>query len=144
MLLPAGSGEFQIGGEQVDRTIAGTAYHRTARITGNVFEGEASWRTIAPEFPASEAPAAQEDLRDLDRSVIFIYKPKYYTLTGQEAARVLNETPATAEEYVKRGNMLRSREDYGHAIADFNKAVAMKPGWATALIARGLTEVLDG
>jgi transglutaminase-like putative cysteine protease len=63
--LPRAGMGFSIVGDDVDRTIAGVHYQRSARIDKDELVGEASIRSMEPEFPASEAPAAQKVLHEL-------------------------------------------------------------------------------
>lgn len=63
--LPHDGAGFEIVGSDVDRTIAGVHYQRNAQINTGELVAEASLRSMAAEFPASEAPGAQKALREL-------------------------------------------------------------------------------
>ena len=63
--LPRDGIGFISVGEDVDRIIAGVHYQRWAKIENGELSAEASVRSVASEFPAPEAPAAQKALHEL-------------------------------------------------------------------------------
>ncbi len=63
--LPRGGSALTLVGENVDQTIAGMHYERSARIDGGELSADATVRSVSPEFPASEAAADQKQLREL-------------------------------------------------------------------------------
>ncbi|MEN2789441.1 tetratricopeptide repeat protein [Sphingomonas oligophenolica] len=145
ILLPPGGGTFTVyHGEDVDTAVAGIAYKRHAEIKGNVFTVEEEEHSLAPEFPASEAPAAQEKLRDLFKQTLYVRKPANYILTAAEVDAAMKETPATADAFVERGNMLLDRGRMDEAIADFGKALGLDPKSALALADRGIAHAWKG
>lgn len=143
ILLPAGFAPQRTSGSdaQVDRTVAGIEYHRKASFADNVFTVEKTERSVVPEFPASEAPAAQAALRELANAAVYIRRPSGYQPTEKEVAAALAATPATADAFIERGNMLLNRERYDEAIADFGRAIALEPGNVWAYANRGISEV---
>ncbi len=74
--LPRAGAGFSVVGADVERTIAGTEYRRSARITNGEFVAEASTRSVKIEFPASEAPAAQKALRTLWDDSLYVALPE--------------------------------------------------------------------
>ncbi len=69
--LPTGQ-RYSLFGTDIDRTVAGMALHRRARIDDGVLAVEMSSRSMAPEFPASEAEATATALRELGRSDVAV------------------------------------------------------------------------
>ncbi|MDP5280851.1 tetratricopeptide repeat protein [Sphingomonas sp. DG1-23] len=142
ILLPPGFESARAGSqEDVDRTIAGIAYRRQARLMGNVFTIEKTERSIAPEFPASEAPAAEKALRDLAGKTVYLKRPAQYRLTEKEVAQTLDTMPTTVDGFLFRGNLLLDRARYDEAIADFDRALALDPKSALAFANRGIARV---
>jgi len=144
ILLPKGAAFSLSHPEDIDTTVAGTAYHRHVAITGNRFTGEMSTRTIAPEFPAADAAAAQKTLRALADKTVYIGKPENYQATAREADAALLDKPADAEGFIARGTMLLDNQSFDVAIADFTSALALDPKNARALAGRGLAYAWQG
>jgi tetratricopeptide (TPR) repeat protein/transglutaminase-like putative cysteine protease len=142
ILLPPGFEGSRAGAtSDVDQTIAGVEYKRRSTLADNAFTVEASARSIAPEFPVKDAPAAQTALRELaDRGVSIRYPPGYRPTDGELDAS-LATTPKTAAAYVTRGNTLLDRGRLDEAIKDFTAALALDPRNAVALADRGMVRV---
>lgn len=143
ILLPPGRFTIDNDGD-IDRTVAGITYRRHASISGNRFTVEETERTVAPEFPAAEAPAAQTALRELWRKTVYLKKPEDYRPTDKELAAAMQTEPTTAAGFIDRGNMLLDRELYDEAIADFTKALTLDPKDAMALADRGIAYAWKG
>lgn len=145
ILLPPG---FQIGRAKtpvpLSRTIAGVEYRRQFTIVGNSFTVESSQRSIVPEFPASEAVAAQAELRKLADDRVYLHRPANYYPTDQEMAAAMAQTPPDAAGYVTRGNDLLNRNRLDEGIADFTRALALDPRNVTALTGRGMAYAQKG
>ncbi|TWB41153.1 DUF3857 domain-containing protein [Nitrospirillum pindoramense] len=139
ILLPYDGGGFHVSdGANVDRTIGATQYHRVATLAGRTLTVEATRRSIAPEFPAKDAPAVQQALRELNNSTVYVYMPRDYAATPKDIETLLGRQLTTADEYTDRGYNLMRAKRYKEAIADFNKAEALNPKMATAIADRGL------
>jgi tetratricopeptide (TPR) repeat protein len=141
ILLPPGGGFGIPDNAQVKETIAGVEYRRQATLAGNMFTIESSERSIAPEFPAREASAAQAALRALAEKNVYLRKPQGNRRTQQEIAAELSATPASANEFIRRGNALLDNQRYDEAIDDFNRALKIEPANAWALANRGISHV---
>lgn len=142
ILLPPGFAGFKTGSSaEVDQTVAGIHYRRRAALQGDVFTVERSERSVAPEFAAKDAPAAQATLRALAEKGVYVRVPAGYRPTEKEVAAYLASTPATAAEFVSRGNILLDAARYDDAIADFDKAIALDPKNVWAVANRGLARV---
>lgn len=136
VLLPPGA--FTVyNPEDIDETVAGMAYRRHAEIKTNIFTIEETERSLAPEFPATAAPAAQETLRTLAKKLVYIQKPAIYRPTDAD----LKVTPTTAGGLVDRGIAFLDRGRFDEAIADFSATLALEPRNANALADRGLAHV---
>ncbi len=139
ILLPPGASGFRTSEKaDVNETVAGVEYRRTAKIVGNIVTIEKSERSIAAEFAAADAPAAQKTLRDLAERTVYVARPDRYRQTEKEVDAVLASTPANAYEFNERGYRLIDRGKYDEAIADFDRAIALDPKFVWAFANRGL------
>jgi len=142
ILLPSGLSGFKAGDNaEVSETIAGVEYRRRAVLTGNVFKIEASERSVAPEFPAKDAPAAQAALRALAERAVYLARPANYQPTEEELSAAMTATPSGAADLIQRGNMLLDAGRYDEAFVDFDRAVSLNSKDALALALRGLARV---
>jgi hypothetical protein len=132
ILLPQGGVGFGIIGDDVEKTVAAISFKRSSHLDANVFTLEASTRSIAPEFPYADAPAAKIALRELADTVVMLRAPQGYHLTEPEFQVRLTRTPTTVLEYLDRGEARLANRD-AKAIEDFDQAVQLKPDDATLL-----------
>lgn len=138
--LPPKSGAFALYDKStnVDQTVAGVSYKRIVKLDGSRFTVDESERAVAPEFPFSDAPAAQAMLRDLDNRPVVLSRPNAYSPTAEEIAAIETKPPVTSEDYLRRGIVYGQNRKYDLALADFTKAIELQPDNAIALGARGL------
>jgi len=142
ILLPPGfSGKAGADNAEVDETVAGIAYKRTARLEGNMFLIERSERSLVPEFPASAAPGAQAALRRLADKTVYLRKPTTYRPTEQELAAMNAGTPETAKAYFERGRARMDRRQFKEAVEDFTKSLELDPKDEWARANRGMSRV---
>ncbi|MFC3443038.1 tetratricopeptide repeat protein [Sphingobium rhizovicinum] len=145
ILLPPGfSGKAGADNADVDETVAGIAYKRSAKLEGNVFHVERSERSLIPEFPAADAPAAQAALRRLADKVVYLRKPAGYRPTGKELAAMNAATPDSAKAYFDRGRARMDSGQFKEAVTDFTKASELDPKDEWALANRGMSQVWLG
>jgi tetratricopeptide (TPR) repeat protein len=145
ILLPKGRGEFKVGtGVDVDQTAAGIQYRRHAKIAGDVFTVEKTERSIMPEFPAKDAPAAQATLRTLADHPATLREPFGYEATEHEIAAARADTPANAYEYGRRAGIFLGRGMREEALQDYSKAIELDPTDVWAWSNRALTKVETG
>jgi tetratricopeptide (TPR) repeat protein len=130
--------------EPIDATVAGVVYHRQVGIVGSRFTGIASERSLVPEFAASDAPAAQKALRDLNEKTVHLHSIGNYVPTPQEADTAMLTKPDDAEGFVDRGTIMMANDRLDEAIADFTSALAADPRNARALAARGYARAKKG
>lgn len=122
----------------LDQTIAGVEYHRHASIQGNAIVLEKTERSLVPEFPAKDAPAAQRTLSELADRAVAITKPSTYLPTDQDLQSSMAATPTSATGFIDRGNMLSDHGRFDDAISDFDHAIALDPKSAYALADRAI------
>lgn len=132
------------GTSNVDETIAGIAYHRRVTLVPGTFTVEKTERSVAPEFPYKDAAAAEERLRTLGNSAVWLMRPANYRPTDGELAAQLATTPADANAFVVRGNAFMERQRYDEAISDFTHAIALDPKNVWAFADRGLAHAHKG
>ena len=144
--LPIGfSQSLTVDKASIERTVGGVEYRRTAVIKDRVFRGEASERSLAAEFPASEAGQVEKALREMSDATVYLRKPPNYIPTKAELALSLKNGGAlTTLQLIDRGHAFLERNQLDEALADFNAAVAAEPTNARALSDRGITLVWKG
>jgi tetratricopeptide (TPR) repeat protein len=133
--LPPGSAFSLLSAADVDRTIAGHHYERHSRIGDGQVTMVASERTLAPEFPASEASAAETTLRQLaDYDVTVRASGPSGTTRAEEPLDI----PTDAPGFSARGAVFLDKRDLGRAIADFDQAIRLDPRVAKYFYNRGV------
>ena len=140
-LPPGFPATLEIPKMAIDRTVGGVEYKRSGAIRGRVFRGEATTRALVPEFPASEAPAVEAALRELEKATVYLQVPAGYSPTTGDVAALMEMKPATADAFIQRGNVLLDRGKYDAALSDFSAAIGLEPKNAMALANRGITAV---
>lgn len=142
ILLPPG---FSIANvtmpDEVNETVAGIEYRRRVSLADSVFHVIKTERSIVPEFPAKDAPAAQKRLRDLADRTVHIRRPRDYERTPQEIDAVIAKPATNVADLLLRGSLLLDRQRYDEARGSFDRAVQLEPKNADALAARGLALV---
>ncbi len=123
IILPPGFTEKQIDGKAIDETVAGIEYHREASLSGNVFTATRTLRSIASEFPASEAPAAEKRLKALADEALYLRIPATYRPSQAETDHRLTTFGDDAEGLRDRGIALLEMSRSKEALADFDKAL---------------------
>jgi tetratricopeptide (TPR) repeat protein len=140
ILLPPGFNGKPSTGGVVDTTVAGIEYHRKATLTADSFTIERTERSIAPEFPASDAVSAQATLRNLAAQSVSLRKPAAYRPTDADLDAMMATQPTTAAGYVSRGNTLLDRGRIDDSMKDFDAAIALDAdnawAWADRAIAK--------
>ena len=142
--LPRGGEGFAIEGANIDRTVSGIAFLRTAHIDKGVFSMEASARSVAREFPASEAPDAAKSIREMWDQGLYVRAPAGYQETAAEVNEVLKSEPKTAAEFIDRGSRFMDTNAYAKARADFDRAIILDPSSAIAYADRSLASYWGG
>lgn len=135
--LPAGA-QFTVSGTDIDETLAGWHYKRSAHLADSVFTAESSSRSLIPEISSKDAHAAEAGLREIYKNVLYLKKPR--ELPSAEALRSQAGRPLdTAKAYVDRGFDMMNRSMFELAIAEFTSALKLDPNNAIAYADRGLS-----
>jgi tetratricopeptide (TPR) repeat protein len=134
IVLPPGFGGVTDGSDEIDETVAGVEYRRRGGLTGNTFFVEATERSVASEFAAAAAPAAQKRLRELADDAVYLRIPSTYRPTEGDLAVLLAQEAGNAQEYVNQGVLLMDAGRIDEAGASFLRATELEPGnvWAWA------------
>ena len=142
IVLPPGFGATPAAVKaDLDQTVGGMEYHRHASLQGGSFVVEKTERSLAPEFPAKDAPAASTILHQMADKTVVLYKPSNYRPTAQEVQASMATTPTTAAGFVERGARLLGLMRFDDSIADFTQAIALDPKNVLALAGRGMAHV---
>jgi tetratricopeptide (TPR) repeat protein len=143
--LPVGTGTFTVTpGSDVDQSVAGHEYHRHARVEGDRFIVEQSERSLAPEFPAAQALAAQDTLRALAKKNVILNRPANYNGTLAEREAVMKSEPTTMPLLLKKVAVFLDVHRNDEAIATADKALALDPKSGAALALRSVGYVAKG
>ncbi|MGH8259117.1 MAG: DUF3857 domain-containing protein, partial [Steroidobacteraceae bacterium] len=139
--LPDGGAGFSLDGADIDRTVAGIEYHRHATLAQGIFTGQATGRSVVTEFPASEAQADEQALREMAKSTLYVDAPKGYSPTAADRAVGIPDTASITNEagFAARGYSLIRLGRFDDAISDLNAALALEPRSATALAERSMS-----
>ena len=152
--LPGDGKDFAIEGDNIDTTIGGTAYVRTARLEGGYAIMESTARSLTAEFPASEGPAVEKQMKALVGKDAVLAAPPGYRWTAADTAgriealdKAIVERPEDAGLYAARAAMHTENKAYDKAEADLSKAIEHDKGEslyytarAEALIRQGKTQ----
>jgi hypothetical protein len=76
IVLPDHGRGFSVVGENVDATVGGAHHSRRVALANGVVTLESSTRTIAPEYPASEAKAVTRLRADINDDPVAVRAPK--------------------------------------------------------------------
>lgn len=146
IILPPDALGATVQGGNVDKTIMEMAFHRDLKVERNVLTLDVSTRALKPEYMASavEVEAAAAQIRALSEETVFLISPLNYRPTEKEQAAFLEKAPPTPEGLVNRAGVLFRRGDKAGALADAEKAVALKPDWAPAYGMRGYVRMETG
>jgi tetratricopeptide (TPR) repeat protein len=145
ILLPRKGEGFSLAGADaaVDVTVAGQRYQRQTEIRNGILTLSATERSLAAEFPASEAEAAGDQLRALSRFDVVV-RAAEVPPSAPSAAPGPAPPPAPpptaappAEDAGVRGARAYAARDYDLAIADFTEAARRSPGESKPIYDRG-------
>lgn len=139
IVLPPGFAAPTSDDLNVDETVAGVEYKRTTTFADNTLFVEASERSIAPEFPAEDAPAFEERLRELADNEVYLRIPTDYRPTEADVATAIEEEPTDAQGFVDQAVMLMDRGRFDEAVAKLESATDLEPDNAWAWANRGVS-----
>ena len=136
VILPNGGKGFSVAGQDVGETVAGIAYTRRASIKNGVIQVTESKRSLASEFPASQAPAVTAALADLAARTLYIAPPG--AVARAETGPQEGAAPTTAAGYVAQGLAFRAQDQAKDAMDAFDQALVLDPKSAGALGGRAV------
>jgi tetratricopeptide (TPR) repeat protein len=144
LVLPDGGRGYRLEGRDVDRTIGGVRYQRTAGIEGGIATLHVSTRAVAREFPANAVYTTQFGLTALANEGVWVRAPVAYNASKQELAGVSALDPTTTEDYYKRAIELAKKWETDKALADFDEVLRREPAMPTALLGRAQLHLRKG
>ncbi|MBR0552114.1 tetratricopeptide repeat protein [Stakelama marina] len=140
ILLPPDFPKGAIGASaNVDETVAGVTYKRKVTLDKDKFVIVRSSRSIAPEFPASDAQAAQKRLRALNDATVYLRVPPGYKPSAADI-KTLTSDDQSVDKLLSNGNVLLDAGKYADALKQFTRATDLAPDDQTAWTDRGLAE----
>lgn len=125
----------------VEETVAGIHYAREVRLADSTVTVDTSERTLRQELPYKEAIAAEGRLRALYDDDVYLEVPNDYRPTNADFAGLAERKPASASEFVWRGNLYMDSNKMDEAIADFTEAHRLDPGSVWALADRAMAYI---
>ena len=127
VILPNKGAGFLVQGTDIDQHVAGRSLIRKVSLQKGVFSADVITRSVAPEFPASEAEAATQAFRDLGRANVELVAPANYRMTAEEVTLYLKKTLTTPKDLMARGDAMRQRGLLAQARTDMERAIALDP-----------------
>jgi len=144
VILPDGGRGFRLEGRDVDRTVGGVQYQRSASIKDGVAVVSVSTRALVREFPANAAYTTQLGLAALTSEGLWVRAPVTYNPSKQELSGVSALEPTTTEDYFKRAAELAGKWETERALADYAEVLRREPAMPGAHIGRGLLYMRKG
>jgi tetratricopeptide (TPR) repeat protein len=127
VILPNKGAGFFVHGGDLDKTVAGRSLVRHAHLDKGVFTFDATLKSLAPEFPASEAAAAAQTLKELSKDSVYVGAPDSYRMTREEVDQYRKKSLTNAKDLMKRGDAMRQRGYLAQARTDMEAAIALDP-----------------
>ena len=127
VILPNKGAGFWVQGADFEQKAAGRSFVRHARLEKGVFTLDATLKSLAPEFPASEAEEAATTLKELAKNSVYLGAPDSYRMTREEIDQYRKKTLTTAKDLMKRGDAMRQRGYLAQARSDMEAATALDP-----------------
>ena len=144
--LPEGGAGFTLWNSgEVDTTVGGVSYRRTARLQDGVIAVQSDERGLAPEFPAADADKVSATLRKMAYDNLFIraLAPSSQPVRSDEASSPSSE-PLGGSALAARGATALQAQDYEGAIKVFTQAMALEPRSAEYVYDRGVAHYQRG
>jgi len=125
VILPNKGAGFVVQGADVDEKAAGRSFVRHAKLDKGVFTLDAAVKSLAPEFPASDAEAAASTLKALVKNSVYIGASDGYRMTREDVDQYRKKTLTTAKDLMKRGDAMRQRGYLAQARSDMEAAIKL-------------------
>lgn len=123
----------------VEETVAGVEYKRTILFANDTATIEASERSVAPEFPAADAPAFQKRLRELAADSVYLKIPNGYRPTPADLEALGKSDNQGHADLLAEGNQLLNAGRFADAADKFKRATELEPedvwSWANLGVA---------
>jgi tetratricopeptide (TPR) repeat protein len=139
--LPAALASSQKLPSDVQVTLAGTEYRRSAALKGDVITIDTSDRSVVPEVPYKDALASAAALKKLSDDNVYLSINTRYQWSDKDLAAKQSETPDSQREFVERGLKLMSKGKLDEAIADFTEGNKADPKSIWPLANRALAYI---
>ena len=137
--LPNNGKGYSVGGARdIDETIGARVYSRRSTLIDGLVTMIASHRSLAPEFPATEAALTESALRDLASADVVVRTDSFYVSTGRKPDLKAEAEPKDAAGYTARGAYRLSTNKTADAIADFDAAIRLDHNSAKRFFNRGV------
>jgi tetratricopeptide (TPR) repeat protein len=127
--------------QAVNEVQAGTQYQRTIKIDESTVTVETSERTLQREVAYKDAIAATPRLKALYGDDVYLRVPADYQANAADLAGLAARKPASASDFIDRGNIYLDAGKSDQAIADFTEAHRLDPANIWALADRGVAYV---
>lgn len=143
VILPNGGEGYSTEGADFDRTIAGTRIRRQVGIEGGRAVARSAFIRVAREIGAAEARASVEPLAALSRDRAYLRAPFGAALSapprpGASSPAAASTNPQTAEALNDAGFHKMAAGRSRQALADFDQAIELAPGWGLPRANRGI------
>lgn len=127
-------------GHDIDQTLAGFHYRRSASLLNREAHMFKSEQAAVSEISAAAGRAAQARLRAINGEDVYLTIDDDYGASEADVKALEATEPMSASAFVDRGNIRLDRAQFADAIADFTKAHDLDPKDAWALADRALAE----
>ncbi|MFW2829100.1 DUF3857 domain-containing protein [Sphingomonas sp. ID0503] len=127
IVLPNKGRGFTVKDVSVDQTVGAIAFRRAAAIKDGVFVAEASSRSLAREFPASEAAAVQKTLRAMNDVRVWLKAPADYKANAAEVAQLAAGATTEVERLLIQAGALLDDAKFAEALPLLDKAAKAEP-----------------
>lgn len=144
VILPNKGAGFVVQGADFEQKAAGRAFVRHARLDKGVFTLDATIKSLAPEFPASEAGEAAKTLKEMAKNSVYIGASDSYRMTRDDVEAYRKKTLTTAKDLVKRGDAMKQRGYLAQARSDMEAAIKLEPKDADPVIRIAEVYALQG
>lgn len=128
----------------INTTVAGMEYRRTVTNAGGVVTIDATRRALKPEIPFAEAVAAQDQLRQLDKSDIWLRLSNSAPIAVAEVKELIGREPRTSSDYFDAAIKLLRKDETAQALGALNRAIEMSPASARPLAMRAQIRMGEG
>ena len=124
--------------QPIKETLAGVEYARDVLLDGSALSVKVNERTVTPEVAYKDAVASKTRLKALYDEDVHLRVPAGYRMSEADFAGLALRKPASATEFIWRGNIYLDAAKFDEAIADFTQAHRLDSTNKWALANRGM------